>query len=471
MSLILAPFSWLLINLNGIFNSYGIAIMIFAVFVKILLFPFSIKGKRGMIQMNMLSGDLAKLKKQYGKDPQRYNQEVQELYMREKVNPLGGCLWTLLPLLVLLPLYAIIRQPVQYILGLNEAQIFELATMLNWDDVSVQLGMMTQDFLVKTQESNLKDGIVSGYSNAGYNQLFLASLIPESGVVLADGTMVQRMNFHLMGVDLTKIPNWRIWQDFSLQNLATLALVAVSAITGIIFSKVTQRTNKMSNPNQPVNAQAEQTQKMMMYMMPITSIWIGMIMPSIMVIYWISNNLLAMIQEFFAGKILKKDYEQMREKQERQAIEAKEEEKRLKEEKRKEIEERKLEQAQNKGKKGKKPKKKPETKVETRDKDASREGLRQYARGRSYDPNRYPNPNGENFETIDPIEALEETEIPEDEGYDSVLFENKTVDSEESREKHQKQEQESHRDSDASQEVIDKWEAQKKRLTEGRDEK
>lgn len=283
MSLILAPFSWLLSTLNEVFLNYGIAIIIFAVFIKILLFPFSIKGKRGMIQMNMMSGELAKLKKLYGNNQERYNKEVQELYIREKVNPLSGCLWSFLPLLVLIPLYAIIRQPVSYILGLSEAEIYEMASLLNWEVYAVEYGMITQEMMTRAIESNIEDGIAGGFQNVGYNQLFLASLIPDAGIYLESGLFVEQMNFDLLGVDLTKVPNWKIWQDISMQNLSTLFLVALSAASGLLSSKVMQKTNKMSNPNQPKNAQAEQTNRMMMWMMPVMSVWIGLIMPAIMV--------------------------------------------------------------------------------------------------------------------------------------------------------------------------------------------
>ncbi len=393
MTLILAPFSMLLNLLNSIFNSYGIAIIVFAVFVKILLFPFSIKGKRGMIQMQMIGPELQRLKKQYGSNPQRYNEEVQALYLREKVNPLGGCLWTLLPMFVLLPLYAIIRQPIAYICGVSDEQLFELANTLNWDTLAVDLKMVTQDMLTRAQEKNAELGIDTGFQNTGYNQLFLASLIPDVGVTLSDGFVVAPMNFHLLGVDLTKVPNWKIWQDFSLQNFATLFLVAMSACSGFIFSKITQKTNQMNN-NQPKNEQMERTNRSMMLMMPLMSIWIGLIMPSIMVVYWIANNLLSMVSEIVAGKILKKDYAHVREVQEQREREEKEAEKREKEEKVKQIEARKAELAQNKGK-PKQKKKKPVEEIQDSpvDKEASREGLRTYARGRAYDPNRYPNPH------------------------------------------------------------------------------
>jgi len=117
MYYIVFPFSWLLNIFNSVFNSYGLAIILFGLVVKIILFPLSLKGKKSMIQTSMLSAKLEQLKKQYGKDQQRYNMEMQKLYQKEGVNPMGGCLWSLLPIFVLLPLYAIIREPLKYLMA------------------------------------------------------------------------------------------------------------------------------------------------------------------------------------------------------------------------------------------------------------------------------------------------------------------------------------------------------------------
>ena len=100
---IMSPFSALLSIFYNLFQNYGIALICFAIVVKLVLFPFSIKGKKGMIQMNMMSGKVQQLQKQYGKDQQRYSEEVQKLYDREGVNPMGGCLWSFVPLLILIP--------------------------------------------------------------------------------------------------------------------------------------------------------------------------------------------------------------------------------------------------------------------------------------------------------------------------------------------------------------------------------
>lgn len=485
MSLILTPFSLLLGLLNDLFASYGIAIMVFAIIVKIILFPFSIKGKKGMIQMNMISGEMTKIKQKYGKDPERYNKEVQELYIRENVNPLSGCLWTFLPLFVLIPLYAIIREPIEHLMGLSEQQILLLAYELNWDTVAVQLGMTTQDVLDKVISKLSPDAIQTGFTNAGFNQLYLASLIPETGIILSDGTVVSFMNLEMFGMDLSRIPNWKIWQDFSIQNLAGLLLVAISAGTGIISTKIAQSTNKLVS-NQPRNEQMEQTNRVMMLTMPFMSISIGLFMPSIMMIYWIMGSVLTVVQELVAGQILKKDYEAARIKSEKLAAEAKEEEKNAKAKKVEEIERKRAELAGKKGKNQGKKKKKEVSLEKNIDKDASREGLRTHARGRNYDPHRYPNPyekeeNGDGtlilpapeFTSADPKvfqqSKIEEINMTEGSNSGETLNPAQNKGEIEENSQQQFQELESGREISASQDEISQWEEQKRKLTEKND--
>ena len=164
MDIILSPFVWLLEWFNSWFNSYGLALILFAVVVKVVLFPLSLKGKRSMIQMNMLSGQMQKLQKQYGNNRERYNLEVQKLYEKEKVNPMGGCLWSFIPLIILMVLYPIIREPIHYMMGINDADTLNaIAQTVNWSSVAVDNGWL------KTAADT--------FENIGYNQLYLSSLI------------------------------------------------------------------------------------------------------------------------------------------------------------------------------------------------------------------------------------------------------------------------------------------------------
>lgn len=363
---VMTPFTWLLTMFYQFFNNYGVALILFALVIKVLLFPLSLKGKRSMIQMNMISGKVKKLQKQYAKDQAKYNEEVQKLYEKENVNPMGGCLWSMLPLFILLPLYAIIRQPLKYMMGLTAEQISTVAQSLNW-----------------VAQKTLSGG--KEFTNVGYNQLYLASLItPDkvSAVQAAVGNTIKEIfsiNFSFLGVDLSRQPQLGSWKE-GLMGIGLFLVPVVSALTSILFSIVTTKTNQL-NKQQEGNSN-----KAMMLISPVMSLWIGFSMPAALSIYWIANNVLGLGQELLSGRLLKKDYERAAEEQKRRELEEKEEEKRLRREKAEEKARQAEEARKNKGKKQKDP---DEEKMTPEQKAASRVGMRQYARGRAYDPDRY----------------------------------------------------------------------------------
>ena len=200
MYYILFPFQLAAELFYSFTDSYGISLILFALVIKIILFPLTIKGK-GMIQMNLLSGKMQQLQKQYGRDRERYNLEVQKLYEREKVNPMGGCLWSFLPLLILIPLYAIIRQPIKYMMGINDVEILnQIAQVVDWNSIAVSNGWIKE--------------AGEAFSNVGYNQLYLSSLItPENleavkAAVGEVGTGFSPFNFDFLA--------WWIWPVFQL---------------------------------------------------------------------------------------------------------------------------------------------------------------------------------------------------------------------------------------------------------------
>lgn len=380
MYYVLSPFTWILNLFYSLSQNYGVSLLLFAVVVKLVLFPFSIKGKRSMIQMNMLSGKMQQLQKQYSKNPERYNQEMQKLYEKENVNPMSGCMWSLIPMFILLPLYAIIREPLHYMMGLNTEQIALVAQTLDWQSVAVANGWASAA------------QVADGFTSAGYNQLFLSSLINESNVEMirqALGGMgnVFAINFNFLGLNLALVPTWKIWENFSMMNLGLLLLVLVSVGTGLLMMFITTKTNQM-NQNQPQNDQTKNTNRTMMIIQPIMSLWIGFIMPAGLCLYWIANNLLSMVQEVVAGRILKKDYEAARIAAEQQAKEAKEEEKRRRVEAAEERARRLEEEKKNRGKKKPSQKKKEEEAPGVNRQD-SQVGMRPYARGRAYIPDRF----------------------------------------------------------------------------------
>ena len=365
MGIILKPFAWLLLFLYDILGSYGLAMILFGVVVKLILFPVSLKSKKSMIQTTMLSGKMQQLQKQYGKDRERYNLEVQKLYEREHVNPMGGCLWSMIPLFLLIGLYAIIREPLFNLMDVPEDMIGLVAT-------------------------------ATGVANEGaYPQIAMAQAMNDPAVLAAvkaalgdAGAGVFAMDFSFLGLNLADIPTWKFWEGgLSWNSIGLCVLALVSAVVSFLSMKVSMATNKINQQTQ--NAQMDQTNKMMMWMMPFMSLWIGFTVPAGLTVYWITQYFMTMAQEVICSKMLKKDYEAARQAAEERERQEKEEEKKRKEEARLDRARRLEEEKKNKGKKKSGQKKDVEPDQENVNKDDSREGLRAYARGRAYIPDRF----------------------------------------------------------------------------------
>ncbi|MCI8303258.1 MAG: membrane protein insertase YidC [Lawsonibacter sp.] len=365
------------------FSSYGIALLLFAIVVKTVLFPVTLKSKKSMIQTTMLSGKMQQLQKQYGKDRERYNLEIQKLYEKEKVNPMGGCLWSLIPMFVLIALYGIIREPLTYFMSMSAEQIQTLATQLNWSEVAVSEGWVTAAAMEKAK--NL-------FQNGAYNQLYLLSLVnAENLASLQTATGAESLfvlNFDFLRIDLSKIPELMFWKKgLGWDSIGLFLLPLISTVVSFLSMKVSMATNQMNS--QTSNETMDRTNKTMMWMMPLMSLWIGFTVPAGLSIYWIAQYFVTMVQEVICGKMLKKDYEAAREAAAKREAEEKEEEKRRKEEARLERQRRIEEEKKNRGKKKPAQKKDEEPDQEGVNKDDSREGIRAYARGRAYIPNRY----------------------------------------------------------------------------------
>ncbi|HEY9035831.1 MAG TPA: membrane protein insertase YidC [Pseudomonadales bacterium] len=107
------PLFWVLTFLYGIFGNWGFAIIGLTVLVKALFFPLSAASYRSMANMRRVQPKLVELKERYGDDKQKMSQAMMELYRKEKINPLGGCLPILIQMPVFIALYWVLLESVE----------------------------------------------------------------------------------------------------------------------------------------------------------------------------------------------------------------------------------------------------------------------------------------------------------------------------------------------------------------------
>ena len=372
------PFAALVRLFYSVTGSYGVSLILFTLVIKLILLPFQMKSKKSMVRMSRMSSKMQEIQKKYANNQMKMQEEMQKLYAEQGVNPMSGCLWGFLPLPILMALYYIIREPIVYFMNFgtrtNGEAVLEAAkkvvsglgltwtTMNNGND-----GAYAQIEIVKHLANNA--------DNAAVQKFF------------ADNPNWVNVNYHFLGMDLSTIPSDAF---AALKNGVTLAALGLILIP-IISAAFQVLTMKISMKSQPVaNAAAASSNKMMMWMMPLMSLWIGFTLPAALGVYWIAQSAFSALQEAILGKFYNTKLEEQENERQRQIEEDRkrrqEEGRKRQEQQRQQIEAKPTLKEKRKAAqeaKEAKAKKRPSTS------EAGRVGERPYARGRTYQADRY----------------------------------------------------------------------------------
>ena len=375
---ICVPFAWLVRLFYNLTNSYGVALILFTLVIKLIMLPFQMKSKKSMMRMSRVSGQMQELQKRYAKNQAKLQEEMQKLYEEEGVNPMSGCLWSLIPFPILIALYSIIRQPITHFMMLSKDVL--QTVVQSAADAGVNLtNIVMMDKATGTPA--LKDGL---YQLASYGQINLVKAVQEMGLSTPEGWF--DMNYNFLGLDLTATP-WEYVKNFTF-TWAVIGVILIPILAGLsqfVFSKLTMKTQPQAD------AAGGASMKSMMYMMPLMSVYIAFIMPAALGVYWIAQSVFSLIQEAILNKTFsaKLSEEEEARFQARQADRQRRmEEARVQEQQRKQEEQKKktLREKQQAAQAAKAVK---AAKAATSTTEAGRVGDRPYARGRAYKVDRY----------------------------------------------------------------------------------
>lgn len=292
MSVVLYPFAWILRMLYLLVQNYGVALILFSLVIKIILLPLNMKSKKSLMKTSRLTPKVKALEKKYGDDKLKYQQEVSKLYKEENVSATGGCLWTLIPLLIMIGLYYIIRQPMTYLMNLSA------------DEISAVTALLTS----------------KGYEFSGYYaELQYASLVHEFlPEIQAVAPGIIDINFNFLGLDISQIPDWRFLSNLSNVTWAKLGLFLIPIVSGLM-NFLTQKLTTVLNGSVAKDDKGKQMDsadsmnsslKMMTYVMPFMSIYIGFIMPAGISVYWIAQAVFGLVQEVVLTRRYRKIYDE-----------------------------------------------------------------------------------------------------------------------------------------------------------------
>ena len=284
------PFAWLMVKLYELTGNYGVALMIFALAVNLILTPFMAKSKKGMMRTSRLQPQMQELQRRHEGNPQKYQQEMQKLYQENGANPMSGCLWSFVPFPILIALYSVIRQPITRMMFAAQDVVDTLQAFF------VEKGLYVipskPDAYVEIKLTDL------AHQNWDLVQSELAGKV--------DGLL--NIDFSFLGVNLGDQPRWNFMfnTDFSEPSvwLPALGLFIIPFISAG-FSWLSMKISNASNPQQQ-NAQMDSSMKTMNLMMPLMSLWFCFIMPAAMGVYWIANSVFGATRDFILTKVYKK---------------------------------------------------------------------------------------------------------------------------------------------------------------------
>lgn len=275
---IATPFGWLMRQFYALTGNFGLAVILFSLAVTIVLLPFMAKSKKGMMRMTRLQPKLMELQKKHEGNQQKLNEEIAKLYRQEKASPMGGCLWTLLPFPILLALYRAVIKPLTIVMGVPDELLAEGGALLNRLN---ELGF------------TLAEGANSYYAQIYQSEFITANFDQFAGI----SDKLIPMDFNFLGLNLAATPNWHFWAfDFSEGVWPVIGLFLIPIISAAL-SYLSMQISQKVNGTTATTAQAQSTNRMMVWMMPLMSLWLGFTLPAAMGIYWIMNSITGIIRD------------------------------------------------------------------------------------------------------------------------------------------------------------------------------
>lgn len=273
--LINIPFAYVIRFLDSVTHNYLLTLLLFAIVIKIVLFPFGIKQQKNMVKQASLRPKEQLIRAKYaGRNDrvtqQKVNEEVMALYQKEGYSPTSGCLPMILQLIIVWAVYQIVYNPLTYIMRLGKENITAIRTYLDVAQNAREIDMI----------SKLRD-------------IDIASI---PGVSITDGMTTELPNFHLWGSfgDLSITPSEQIWWYILIPVFVLLSTFLSMKLTRkFSYQPPTQGTDDMSK-----------SMKIMDITMPLFSTFIAFTLPAAIGVYWIFQSVLGVLQQFILSKML-----------------------------------------------------------------------------------------------------------------------------------------------------------------------
>ena len=270
-------FGYVLEFLLKVTNSYGLAIMLFAIISRLLMIPGNIKNRKNIVKQTKISTKQVELQKRYGKDRKKYDEELAKLYQKEGYNPLNGCWVMFIPLILITGIMNSVNHPLKSTLHLEAGK------------VNSAIEVVKQ---IKPSVSN---------NNVEIEIIKLFPQIKDQLVAFDEADLAEISEFHdgfdFLGLDLLQTPKG---SDFSSMLWILPVLGFVAMVLSTIFLQ-------KSNGNQAQVPGAGCMKYGMMIIMPLMFTWWVYTYPAAVGIFWITSSIFSIFDSILMQKMFSKE--------------------------------------------------------------------------------------------------------------------------------------------------------------------
>lgn len=319
---------WILDTFYRLVGNYGVAIILFTVFVKAVLLPLDIKQKKSMAKTQKIQPLLMEVQKKYANDKDKLNQETMKIYQKYGINPMGGCLPMLIQLPIILALYWVVKKPIMYMMGVDAGDIWRIAEAFNaWASANKDLlPEALMNVIPVTYEKSMANNTFGTYEISIAQQLFRHPEILDHPFIQNWDKALNLIDFRFFGMDLSEIPSLNSFLGIFVGNVEGITRERIllwliplfSGLSSFAVSKISaaQQGQPEKKKKNEVIAEADRvetagtaasTMKTMNIIMPLFSAWFAFTLPAAVGLYWIISNIIQIIQQVVVTKYFVND--------------------------------------------------------------------------------------------------------------------------------------------------------------------
>ena len=301
--------------MHGFINNYALTIILFTIVIKLLVLPLNLKSRRSTMRMSSVQPKMAELQEKYKDDQEKLNQKMQELYRKEGVSPMGGCLPMIISMVILFAMFYALRtfaneQLVAQFLTFYHHPEIDPATLTDSFFWIRNLWMPDSPFATYLPDVNSLQLVDFDVWNRISASLASAGTIPEA---LSFANRNEMMAFiedvvkpfvasdvyapyvaaipGLGNLNILGFIRFTIYQEGN----GWFVLPVLSVVTQILMQKLTMK-------NQPMPTEQAGSQKMMIWVMTFMSIYFCAIYNSAFALYWVVSNIYAIVEQIAFNK-------------------------------------------------------------------------------------------------------------------------------------------------------------------------